>query len=131
MIARLKLTVGPLYIVTLIEILKVVKKIFVYEVILGKEIRIPDKLMINQTKDCSKDLPLSLQFYDYIYILIKKSIEEDVHKLAMTQLIKARQQYSTQINPFKSLDNKIKEEERADEPDDDQRKGITKFDRIS
>lgn len=47
MIARLKLTVGPLYIVTLIEILKIVKKTFIFEVILGKEIRIPDKLMIS------------------------------------------------------------------------------------
>ena len=51
MIARLKLTVGPLYIVTLIEIMKVIKKIFVFEIILGKEIRIPDKLMMYQTKD--------------------------------------------------------------------------------
>lgn len=51
MIARLKLTVGPLYIVTLIEIMKIIKKIFVFEIILGKEIRIPDKLMMYQTKN--------------------------------------------------------------------------------
>ena len=46
MIAGLKLTIGPLYIVTLIEIIRLTKKIFITEIQQEKEIRIPDKLCI-------------------------------------------------------------------------------------
>ena len=46
MIAMLKLTAGPLYIVTLIEIIKKTKDIFINELIMGREVRIPDKLTI-------------------------------------------------------------------------------------
>ena len=51
MIAMLKLTAGPLYIVTLIEIIKKTKDIFINELIMGREVRIPDKLTIKYSQD--------------------------------------------------------------------------------
>lgn len=89
MIARLKLTVGPLYIVTLIEISKALKSIFVNEITLGREIRIPDKLILLSSKSDCNDLPLSLQFYDYISIIIKKQLKQSNLKMSLTQLMKA------------------------------------------
>ena len=46
MIVRLRLVNGPLYIVTLIQIINKTKKIFVNDLMLNKEVRIPDKLTI-------------------------------------------------------------------------------------
>lgn len=46
MILNLKLVKGPLYIVTLLAIIKKIKKIFVNELMLSNEVRIPDKLTI-------------------------------------------------------------------------------------
>lgn len=51
MIARLKLTVGPLYIVTLIEIIRKTKVIFISEIQCGREVRIPDKLNIKYSEN--------------------------------------------------------------------------------
>lgn len=53
MIARLKMVKGPLYIVTIIEIIKKSKQIFINELVMGREVRVPDKLTIkysNETK---------------------------------------------------------------------------------
>lgn len=46
MVLTLKLVKGPLYIVTLLAIIKKTKKIFVNELMLSNEVRIPDKLTI-------------------------------------------------------------------------------------
>lgn len=63
LIARLKLTKGPLFIVNLIEIIKQTKEIFINEIKQGKEVRIPDKLTIKynvENKTQLTDMPLSL-----------------------------------------------------------------------
>lgn len=51
MIIRLKLTDGPLYVVTLLNIIKQAKLLFVNELKLGREIRIPNSLTIKYLKN--------------------------------------------------------------------------------
>lgn len=93
LIARLKLTKGPLYVANLIEIIKMAKKIFVSEIQQGKEVRIPDKMTIKWQDEHGQmlsDLPQSLRFYDFMYAICKSEVNEDKHKLLVTQLEKAR-----------------------------------------
>ena len=63
--------------------------------------------------------------------MIKKQIPEDNHKLAITQLVKARKLQGARINPFKPLKHKLKESEKKKEPDENERRGMTQFDVIS
>ena len=87
LIIRLKLTVGPLYIVALLEIIKMTKIIFINELKSGNEVCIPDRLLLNYSKkDQQPQLPLSLQFYDYIYTYVRNSIDEKQLKKGITEL---------------------------------------------
>jgi len=92
LITKLKLTIGPLYIITLIQIIKKAKIIFINELKLGKQVRIPHYLMIKYTKDSkniAEGMPFSLQFYNFFYTIFRHDLNEADPKMAIVQLVKA------------------------------------------
>ena len=85
------------------------KIVFISEIQRGDSIRIPEYLTMKfHESEETLQLPQSLRFYDNIYCIVKSEINEDKHKLFITQLEKARS-IAEKIDPFKSLEQKVKE----------------------
>lgn len=88
-----------------------------------------NKPSLHNNKQLS-DVPLSMQFYDYMYTILRSEIEESKLKIAFVELEKSRQLFYKD-NPLKSMDQKLKESEMKVELSEPERKGQNFLDVLS
>jgi len=94
----LGLVKGPVYIVIILEIISAEKRFFVLKMDEGQEMLIPNRLLL--IADHKPFMPLSMQFYDPIYVYVKKNAAKG-HKEAIANIQRAK--LSQKIDWMKEL----------------------------
>lgn len=88
-----------------------------------------NKPSLHETKQLS-DVPLSMQFYDYMYTILRNQIDESKVKLALAELEKTRQ-FFYRDHPMKSMDKKFKQAEKDVELTEKEKMGMNFLDVFS
>lgn len=107
LLVKLRLLEGPLFIYALLEIINLIKQIFVLQLEKGAEVAIPAHL--RQDK-----LPLSYQFYNSLFGVIRQNVSQD----SKSYLLKTSQKHKKTFfkkslkEAFSDKDIKLSDTER-------------------